>query len=1673
MLKIRALRIYIKTFFLLILGSSAVFAQRPFGNEWINFSQSYYKIKIARDGIYRLDKQALDVGGLNTSTVDPRQIQLYFRGKQVPIFVSGESDGKFDAGDYIEFWGQRNDGALDVLLYAKASDISHADYSTYTDTSAYFLTISTQGPYERIQQSTTISGSGAIESIIGTQAKYFHDIYQDGSPYIDGSESRYIPEYTSGEGWMSVFINKQSSTTSPKQKIDTFNITDALASSSFTPTLEFKTISQNHDAKYNPDHRLQINVQSSSSSQHTVLDTSYEGYQVIRRVLPLDQSDVDGQTIVTIKPVTIADVFSTITVAYEKLTYEKELNAEVQLNTPFEYGPQTGGGNITFGFNVPGSFGTPALYLYDLTSGNRSESFYNSGKVYFTLPAPDTISRYVLVRQSDFAGAQASSAILRNIDLNQGYNYLLVTHSRLLNAAQQYADYKATQKIKGLENFKPLVVTVDELYDVFSYGVKHPIAIQNFSAYMYKKAAVKPQYLFLVGKGMAVNIARDSADKDLVPVLGTPASDLLYVAGIPNGFTGRDTVHPVISVGRLSARREQEVLAYLGKLKEYDASPPALWHKDALHVGGGQDLGTQKIAELNLNMAKKIYEGKSIGGHVTTYLSKAADPVTPNLKAAIQSGIENGVGLLTYYGHAAGTLLGVEIADFKTLNNKGKYPIMYLNGCSVGDFSISGSTSMAEDYLLRPDKGGIVWLSHSTTALSNTLSAQMNRFYTNMSKDSTYGTTVGKVWAKSIADLKVPTSATSQDRLAVFAWTLQGDPSVQFHYEQLPDYYVDENEVETSPKEVFAGADVFHLKIVVSNRGRATDALPGIKVTQILPNNQSIELGEEFVTKGVYYKDTIEFIVHPGGRPIQGTNRFSIVVNSDKSIEESNYDNNRTERIIIIKGNGSRNLSPANYAVIGTDTVTLVSQSRNLFDTASEMYYEIDTVNTFNSPFKKASGLIKGSNISSWHVQLLSGDSIVYYWRSRLNLPDNNGGAWDVRSFTHLTGKGPGWSQSKWPQFSGITGDAITLDSALRQLAYGKSFGQLSIKGVVWKLPTGTGIKREGEVQTTCWYGTGTLALMVIDRYTLKPVLDRIVSGAPPSGASCNGALVHYYQYNMNDATERQSFVNDVDKIKNGNYVAIMTRFNVQSYKDWEPEVIAAFKKIGAQEVQNIKRDSTAYVLAGIKGETIGKLLGEDTVYDPVFPADSPGDTAQIETSLEGVANPNGSILSEKIGPSTKWKNVYQHWHNRESPSTDNIILQVLGVTDTGDVVLMDNITAENTDISSIDAAKYKFIRLKALISDTINYTPAQLKDWTVLYDDVPEGTLVIDKQFRFDKDTVSQGQKVHIKVKYQNISPYPMKSVLVNTSMMDAAGRVVGTARNKRYKALQPGEFFYVEDTFTVSINMGGMNQVSVFVNPDFDQPELSLENNYINVPFYVPTGRFNPIMDVTFDGRHLRYGDMVSTNPVILVDAWVDKAAMPLYDTTFFTLTLTGPDNLVPHRINFSSPEVKFKESTFEDNHARVTFTPVLEPGTYTFTAQVRDVKGQKSGLQPYTVTFKVLGESKASRVYMYPNPLRNTSYFVFTLTGNKVPDMLAIDIFDVRGKLVKQISLPVKSSYIGYNEIEWDGRGDNGEMLANGVYLYQIAIRNSGTDLPIYSVPQDRDLEKTYGKIIILRE
>jgi hypothetical protein len=1654
--------------FLLFSIHNNAFAQRPYGNEWIYFEQPYWKIKIAKDGAYRLNYNDLKTAGVDIDNLQPNFFQLFYRGQQIPIYVKGETDSVFNSTDFIEFYGLHNDGGLDSVLYAKPSDQSHPYYSTYTDTSAYFLTWGYYDEPLRIKDfSYSNPGNKPVNLITEQKLTFFNEVYQDGVQ-IDPLNNFITSEYTLNEGWQSkdILIGKSRDVVITTDNAD--------VSSSQKPVLEFRINSRSDvwRGPYDnvaPDHNLVVEVKSNTGTFREVYNVTYDGFKTNIESIPLEWSDLGTNITVRVSSKGVSGAAQDVhTISYIRVKYPKKLNLSAQINKPFEF-TQSNADTFTH-FNVSKTklFKADNIVLFDVTNGYRAYPSIMPDSVRYTLPNNGTSAKYLIYDTSNITqNLSLTPVTFKQIDLSEDYDYLIVTHKFYANAAQEFAAYKQSQKNDSSGNYKVLVADVDDLYNQFFYGMKHPAAIQNFSAYVYNKQAKKPQYLLLLGKGYEITKARATAAIDYVPTIGNPTSELLFTAGIDNGFEGLDlTLDPKMAIGRIAAHNEDEVRIYLDKLKEYDSAPKALWKKEILHVGGGLELSLQNISKGYLNAEKLIAEGDSIGASVHSYFSETADVINTDKRAAIQNDIETGSAMLTYFGHAAGTVLGVAIADFNSLSNKGKYPIMYLNGCNVGNPALSSKT-MADDYLFTPDKGAVSWISHANTTFTNKLNEQMEGFYTHMSKDE-YGGTVGQVWRKTLADYKLPINL---QRAAAYAWVIQGDPSLRFPFLHLPDYAISDTSIFISPTDVDATAEAFDIAIPVSNLGK-TDTLPfSIVVKQEYPDGSSHIYDAQKIPP-IRFADTVLYHIVKGNVKLQGLNKFDIIIDSDSAVTEEDETNNTAHFEYYFPGTGIRVLYPLNYGIEPGTKPDLVAQSRDLFDTVINAIFEIDTIPTFNSGFKQNSGLVAGKNIHHWSPQLLAKDSTVYYWRARLNLAADSGGSWETRSFTYINSSPAGWSQSHFPQYKGITGDNVFVDTLNRKF----SFQPKSVFYNLWAnafvgAQNYTGILPEDDqVQTGCLPNPTSLVFIEYDRNTLAP---------QDTPINCIYGAYHFKSFYMPSATSRADFVKSIDSVKNGNYVFLATFVGKQHVKEWEPEVFKAFEKIGSKMLAPstlndtiLNHDSVAFVIAGLKAETTGTLLAEDFKYDSIKAQDSTkADFAHVRVMQRGIKNATGFITSEPIGQASKWKAVYQHYRAVETNGKDRYYLQVISTDSAGkDTVLIDNITTTSFDLTGIDAKQFPIIRLRAYLEDSVQKTPPQLKMWTVLYDGIPEGTLLVDNKYKFENTQLAQGDSISINIRYENISKYPMTDLVVLHQVQDEANNIKVNDYDT-LKALQPGAFVYISKSVATN-DLSGRNIYSLRVNPNFQQPEITLDNNIIRRSLQISSDISNPLLDVTFDGRHILNYDYVSPNVNIEVSAMDDNMTLLLTDTANFTLML-NPANDSARRIYFSNPNVTFTPASASDSKAHISIKPgPLANGDYFFSAQVKDNSGNFAGTQAYNIYFKVDHKAAISSFYIYPNPVTSNAKFVFTVTGENLPQINGIEIYTSTGKLVTMISgSALGKLHLGSNEITWNGTDMNGNLLSDGLYLYRINM--SGPDLPKYLLPQDKQLDSGYGKILLMRE
>ncbi len=215
----------------------------------------------------------------------------------------------------------------------------------------------------------------------------------------------------------------------------------------------------------------------------------------------------------------------------------------------------------------------------------------------------------------------------------------------------------------------------------------------------------------------------------------------------------------------------------------------------------------------------------------------------------------------------------------------------------------------------------------------------------------------------------------------------------------------------------------------------------------------------------------------------------------------------------------------------------------------------------------------------------------------------------------------------------------------------------------------------------------------------------------------------------------------------------------------------------------------------------------------------------------------------------------------------------------------------------------------------------------------------------------------------------------------------------------------------------------------------ELYKDNNVFNIPFYVKSDTSHPSLNVTFDGINILDGDYVSSNPKIKIEL-SDNSLVPITDTSVVSIFLNGK----PVYYSSNQSDISYSFNSSNPKYI-VTYTPILQDGEYILRILGKNSIGAVADSSGYNKSFTILGEPKLLNVYNYPNPFSKETYFTFKLT--QVPDELKIRIFTVAGRLVKEIDKNASELNYDFNKIYWDGRDQDGDQLANGVYFYKITL------------------------------
>ena len=679
----------------------------------------HYKVSVTESGMYSITASELAAAGADIAAIMPRTLKLTNNGRQVPIFVRGEDDDRFDPTDEIVFYAERQQGENSYI-------------NPFSDENIYWLSWNA-GPGSRMITKTVLPDTSPIErhSSFLTRAhsekdidfRRFRDVNLEGNQeyasFSDGLQTRFfalteLPPLPD-DSWF------WSQLTAPQLKSFNFHL-DGLAD-----TARLATIRVSLHGRSNTAHDCDIWLNNKIRLEEAQWSGETE-YQLQNQ--ELSQSFLqDGRNVLEImNPASQDAPIDIILLNWIQVDYWRKFYAEADV-LPFAITPapdETGAVNPNFEVTLQ-NFSTRDVEIYGI-DGTRyvglstlvDDKLPGTYRVIFrsTQIRPkhvdDPAIQYIALSRNKFRKPKISVDEPSNLrNTHNGADYIIITHADFINDVQPLADFRAEQ------GMRTQVVDVQNIYDEFNHGILDPHAIRRFLEYTYYNwQPPAPTYVLLIGD-THIDIKNKPnfvpTIRVQIPGYGSSASDHQFVT-----FRGEDSF-PDMLIGRMPANNRIDARIFVERtIKHETSSPVGPWHKRLLMLAGSDRIFHSQIDQLiSRYQITSRYETERIKAPYKDApdLSIPEGVTTPIARRVID-GFNNGASLINYIGHGGGGIWSdSRMLDFEdpeqNLTNISQLPLVMSMTCYTAAFD-GTKNSLAEE-LLRSENGGAIAVIGATS----------------------------------------------------------------------------------------------------------------------------------------------------------------------------------------------------------------------------------------------------------------------------------------------------------------------------------------------------------------------------------------------------------------------------------------------------------------------------------------------------------------------------------------------------------------------------------------------------------------------------------------------------------------------------------------------------------------------------------------------------------------------------------------------------------------------------------------------------------------------------------------------------------------------------------------------------------------------------------------------
>jgi hypothetical protein len=413
-------------------------------------------------------------------------------------------------------------------------------------------------------------------------------------------------------------------------------------------------------------------------------------------------------------------------------------------------------------------------------------------------------------------------------------------------------------------------------------------------------------------------------------------------------------------------------------------------------------------------------------------------------------------------------------------------------------------------------------------------------------------------------------------------------------------------------------------------------------------------------------------------------------------------------------------------------------------------------------------------------------------------------------------------------------------------------------------------------------------------------------------------------------------------------------------------------------------------------------------------------------------SDPSGLATSPVIGPAASWREA--KFGNSKSGTTGTFLNAVLGYNKSTKAWDTLRTTSSSTcNLSDVAPSSYQYIKTVSMLIDSTydKSTSQELQFVSVQYSPSPE-LMTSSSYISLAADTVIQTTNADISATIRNISRANADTVNVSVKV---DGKDVTTVTQS---VPVPADS---SATVKIAIPTSGLSALTlhtVKITAAVPNDDMYSFNNSASKSFYVTKDTVRPILDVTFDGKHIVDGDIVKPASTVVMSL-SDNISTRIDSTNFLILF----DNKI---LSYSDKDISFNYSAGTKASTVITWRANFSAGSHVLKIQAKDANGNYSGADSTFLKFEftVYTENDVANIYPYPNPFSENTCFTFQLRGEDKPENVSIKIYTIAGRLIRSITTDGSGFDLNFNKIFWDGRDSDGDRIANGVYLYKVIVK-----------------------------